>query len=482
MPVTPPIVWRGLARAVVALAATAAVAAGCAPESGRPRKTHLAVLPAAARPGGIAFSEAGDAWAFVVATDEGDRVVGPRGTGAPHDRCGRPQLAPGESRVLYWARDDDDAGGDASVFRLVTEDGIGAEFVGPAELVLSPRGSRWAALGRQSRAPGAPLVLIVDGAEHAARVDLSFPVFSADDRYVAYLAARDDGRVALVVDGIERHLYEAPAAPCARAAWQAASRPDLVAHHPLRFLSDGSLVVVTRDAEGWGVYRDEERLASYPLSETDRASDACRPGAWIVPSSLATAAGAPYAFWWERLAGTAPHWRVVRNGTPPDDVICHDAWRAQPPEVAPDGRRYAYACAVRMPSSDAEELRRVFVVTAGARYGPYADVWGIALAPDGSRVAYGAHDGSRDRPWSIHVDGAPRVAGYAAVWRPRLDATGTHLAWQAQPDPEGPGVLGLDARRITRFDEILWGPEFTPDHVAWIIRRGRKLTRIQVPL
>jgi hypothetical protein len=125
----------------------------------------------------------------------------------------------------------------------------------------------------------------------------------------------------------------------------------------------------------------------------------------------------------------------------------------------------------------------VFLVKDGVRYGPYDNVWGIAPTKSGAHVAYGAARGTGERPWAIFVDGEARVDDFMATWRPRLSEDGATLAWEAMNDDAGRGFFGIDDHRLGSFDEVLWGPEFEPgDRVAWIVRRGRKITRISVPI
>jgi hypothetical protein len=221
--------------------------------------------------------------------------------------------------------------------------------------------------------------------------------------------------------------------------------------------------------------RDGERLASYPASVIGAqgvqvlGGEECRIAAAIVPTSFARASKAPVAAWWERLAGTEERWRAVRDGRPVDEHVCTRFWATHPPELSPDGRRVAYACAV---GSD------VFLIADGVRHGPYADVWGIAWSEDGRHFLYGASDGGPERAWAIYVDGVNRLPRRELVWRPRF---GTVLAWQAQRERSELAMLGIERRPLVRFDDVLWGPTFTSRRrVAWVIRRGRRLTRIEV--
>ena len=241
------------------------------------------------------------------------------------------------------------------------------------------------------------------------------------------------------------------------------------------------MLVVTRDAEGWGFYHDETRLASYPLSTANHVDDDCKASATFAYQSIRAADEAPAAAWFERLEGREERWRVVRNGKPVDDVICNANWSQQPPEISADGRHVAYACPFW--SDTGEE--RVQIVRDGVRYGSYLDVWGIALSGNGAHVTYGASDGTPPQPWTIDVDGEVRTRRYALVWRPRVSDDGATVAWESQLErtSDASGRFGIDRHVLGSFDEVLWGPEVRPhDRMAWIIRRGHALVRVTFPL
>ncbi len=354
-------------------------------------------------------------------------------------------------------------------------------FQAPGEVGFSADGTRWTAIGALAGAEKGKygeVTLLVDG-EVAARVDeMGLPAMSDDGRHVAYLARTEDG-VRIMVDGTKGRSFPTPEAPCGAAALQAAAPPDLALRHSVRFLADGGILVVTRDAEGWGVYRDGLRIASYAVSSLDQKDDDCAHLSEIAPATVRTASEAPAAFWWERVAGDAEIWRVVRNGHPVDDVTCVEPWRRHPPEPSADGTTVVYPCLVQKPDS----TREIWLIHGKEKYGPYGDVWGMAPTKNGAHVAYGAAEGTSERNWSIHVDGTRRVSGFSAVWRPRLSEDAKHLAWQGVRDPLERSVFGIDDRPLGSFDGVLWGPEFEPDdRVTWVIRRGRKLTRVTVPV
>ncbi len=466
--------WR---RRLTPALALIAIFAGCAREEPI-EKTLLATLPANHRPRTIVTSANGEAWAFLVQTADGEQVVASSGRGEVHVKCTGLAFAPKSERLFYWTRD----GAPEQPIIAIAADGasLATDFVGAGELSFSADGSRWTAIGAAAGAAKGELgeiTLFVDGTKLVRHREVSRPAFSADAQHVAYLTATD-GRATLFVDGNERRSFDPPTEGCGAAALRSATHPDLD-RHLVRFLADGSVLVATRDRDGWGVYVDERRIASYAVANLDHADQDCTKMATLAIRSLRTAEHAPAAFWWERIAGDAELWRVVRNGRPVDDVTCVEPWRTHPPEPSSDGTRVIYPCRMR-PSGD-EQV--VFLLKDRVRYGPYDNVWGLAPSEDGAHVAYGASIPGKDPPWGFYVDGVLRVEGFTGTWRPRLSEDGKTLAWEGMRNDDGRGVFGIDDRQLGSFDEVLWGPEFQAgDRVAWVIRRGRKITRISVPL
>ncbi len=447
-------------------------------------KDHLARLPRGVKPGTLAIAEDGTAAAFVRVGDDGERVVVKRTAGPPYRECLRPRFAPGTRRLFHWVRRDD-----PDHFAL-DADGtpLDTRFGRTGTLVFSADGTRWAVVGVLAEKPAGgrpPVVVLSDRGRAGPYGDASEPTFSPDGTHLAWLKEETEGRVELVVDGRTVTVYEPPASRCAVPMKLDGIGPNLPYQYAVRYLADGTLLVLAHDREGWAVFRDGTRIASYPVT-ADRfgnpmivsmgTEDECTTAAAIVPSSIETAEAAPVAAWWERVPGSPARWRVVRDGTPVDDVVCAKPWEDQRPLLSPDGRHVAYACA--------GDDGRVTVVADGRRHGPHADAFGYSLSHDGRHVAYDASDGSEERPWAIWVDAAPLTRRYGAVWRPRVAGDGDHVAWEAQRRRGGTaGVLGLDRRRIASFEEVLWGPDFSrEDTVSWVIRRGRNVTRLDVPL
>jgi hypothetical protein len=329
-----------------------------------------------------------------------------------------------------------------------------------------------------------PVVVLADGVELGRYPDAAIPAFSPSGS-LAYLVESEGSRIALIVDGQERRVYDPPRSKCAVAIKRNPVGPNLQPQFRLEYLADGSLLVLAQDEEGWAMYRDDTRVASYPASHGTTGSvpfgfgDPCANARAFAPSWLGIASGTPVVAWWERLEGSEDRWRVVVDGKPVDEHLCGRFWGGHPPELSADGRHVMYPCA---PLGETAEGPGSLILD-GREFGPYQGIWGQALSQDGRHVTYGASDGSPERPWSIYVDDKAIAGPFPGVWRPRLDPTAQHVAWQADGGGDQRGILGVDGRRVASFDDILWGPEFGPDGTAsWVIRRGRKVTRLAVPV
>jgi hypothetical protein len=466
--------WPGVATLVVVVT----LGIGCQREPAV-EKSLLVELPKSYVEKSFVLSEDAEAWAFVTETDAGQRVVSSAGTGELHAFCTKLAFAPKTHRLFYWARDGSEE--EPTISLVADGTRVATDFVTIGEMGFSHDGARWLAASG-ARGPSAAelgeITLFVDGVVTARAKDMALPSFSRDGRHLAYLTS-DEKRGSLFVDGELKQTFDLPTGQCGVAALHDAPRPDLPMRHVVQYLADGSLLVVTRDPDGWGVYRDGERIAYYVRTTFDAGQGECGKMSAFAPRSMRIAAEAPVAYWWARDSGDANVWRVVRNGQPVDDVACIEPWRHHPPETSADGTQVVYACAGEENAGD----RVVHLVKDGTRWGPYDDVWGIAPSENFAHVAYGASYGPIPRPWSIYVDGVARVSNLLANWRPKVWNDGSTVAWEALLTDGGRGRFGIDDHHLGSFDEVYWGPEAEPhDRVGWVVRRGRKITRISVPL
>jgi len=119
------------------------------------------------------------------------------------------------------------------------------------------------------------------------------------------------------------------------------------------------------------------------------------------------------------------------------------------------------------------------VVLDGRRFGPYADTWTLGLSLDGSQVAYGAAESLPVRSWRVYVNGIPRTPAEELTWRPRMSPDGQDVFWEGGPE-RSRRWIGIDDRVITRFDDVMYGPEFpAPRTAVWVVRRGLGIWRIE---
>jgi hypothetical protein len=260
----------------------------------------------------------------------------------------------------------------------------------------------------------------------------------------------------------------------------------MIRQYPVHFLSDGRLLALVRDARGWTVQRDGEPLASYATNTASRREDAAvreidpfATASAIYPDSLTVAETAPVAGWWERPSGSAGRWRIVRDGTPVDGIVCAAAWTRQPPVISADGRHIGYVC----PTYDGGGTPQhplLYVVFDGQRHGPYRDVWGLRPSDDGTRLGWAAITPTETSgEWTYYAEGRPVVGGFTEAWRPRLDPINQRLAWLGR---KANGIrLGLDGRTHATVEEVLWGPKFSDaGHLTWVVRRGRNVVRLDI--
>jgi len=475
-------------RRIALLLCAIASCTSCNAPAGRTiRKRHIGKLPASLVHGLVEFADDGETYAITVKDAVGQHVVVGSKNEPSHEGCTMLQFAPHSQRLFYWIGDRVD--GRRQLAIVAAGQTIPANVRQPERISFSKDGGRWATAVRAEEGEGrlGHVIVLADGREVGRYADTTVPAFSADGRHLAYLAADDEGKVKLVVDGKERDPYETPETSCLPASAAANDGWTLRRLLGARYLSDGSLVTVAHDRQGWAVWRDTRRLASYPNNTPTSESGIiatlgpeCMRSPSIIATSLSTPDKAAVTFWWERLRGPEERWRVVRDGTAVDSVVCGKFTDPDPPYLSADGRHYAYSCFL---TERGKESHRRLVVD-GRTYGPYPDACNATFSDDDAHVAYAVSDGTTGQPWSIYVDGRPVTRKYGAMWPPRFTPDGKHVAWEAKRQEHAAGgVLGVDRREIVSFDGVVWGPEFPlSGRVSWVIRRDRKLLRLDVPL
>jgi hypothetical protein len=448
----------------------------------RVERRLLATLPKTYEQKSLVISDDREAYAYIVRAETGFRVVDGAGEGPLYAEVTQPWYAPGTRSLFYWSTEV--VNGQPVVKLTAPGHVVVTDVVKPGPFVFSRNGRRWAAMGSTAPAPGGKrgrVEIFVDGERIGSYADACVPAFSPDAAHFAHLIEDEEGRTKLMIDGQERHTYESPRVATAPASIRSDSGPDMTSQFSVTYLADGSLLTVAHDKDGWGVFRDATRLAAYGdniAAKTQIVTLVSPPQGFkrgaIAGGIIGTAEAAPVAVWWERPAGETERWRVVRNGTP-SNIDCQRYWTAEPPAVSSDGQHVAYVCATQT----AAGVDEVYAVVDDRRYGPYRNVWGMALSPDGKRFAFAADDNSSAVPWSYYVDGRARATKYDIAWPPRFSPDGKHVAWVAQRNERG--ILFLDGRGRASSDRVLLPPTFAGNEkLEWIVLRGRRLSRLDV--
>lgn len=468
------------------------IAASCRskPERMKFRKQTLTRLAPGYAPRTVTATDDGAQYGYIRGTKDPMHVVWNGKAQPDYALCRGPWFSPSGSRFVYFGADAD------RVFVVVDGAPYEIGFMRRDFLAFSTGSPRWATVSGPQRRPDEPCpaeraLITVDGAIVGTYADASLPALSNDGHHVAYLTTDAGGTLSVILDGQTQRQFERPSEACFGLIPPQDDGPWLLRQAHVRFLSDGRLLTVLYDQDGWAVYRDNERLASYDVNLPGRnaalpisiEAPVCMRKSAILANWLVTARDAPVAVWWERRE-VAPdsletHWRVVRDGQPIDDQTCRRPFDEELLTVTPDGQHVPYACL-----QEGDALHEALLVVAGAnRYGPYRSAWAITPSDDGRRTAYGANETDAIDGWRVYVDGRPTKQSYFGTWRPRFSPSGKHVAWQGQTDRRSAGALGIDRVELTRFNELVAGPTFTSDRtVTWIIRRNARIVRLQVEL
>jgi hypothetical protein len=321
--------------------------------------------------------------------------------------------------------------------------------------------------------------------------DTTAPAVSPDGAHVAYIAADEDGRQVLHVDGRVRRDFGAPEIAHQPSIKMAKAGPNLEPETTVRYLSDGSLVGVALGEAGWTVFHDDEIWATYPALRMPPESDFqvdnpnLRTTSAIVAGSLSVATDTPTACWWERMEGENDRWRVLCNRKPIDSQVCEVQSPGVPISIGAKSGRAAYICR-STPVSEEMELgntpQNIWVVVNGKKLGPHRFVWALELSDDGEHYGYAAAD-SLDEPWFYVIDGKRYDGPWQQTFPPKFSPDGTVAVWAASAEEEGSRVdLVLRGNIVTRAERVMKPPLFFGSgedlEVHWAVKRGNSVRRV----
>ena len=477
-------------RGTLLLLALAISSCTCAPRRPTLTRARLARLPDGVTHGSLAVNDDSTDFIYAEATPDGARVIHRGVAGPAYTSVAQTRLAPGTDGIFYWAVNGTAEAREVFLVANDTPLKIDPPIARPMQVVFTPTGKRWAVVaGTEPRddghSPGVVRVW-VDGRSVGQFADMTQPAFSRDGKHVAALVDAGAGSAALMVDGRQVRVFDAPTRAAVPRLQPNPIGPNMPEQYAIAYLIDGRLLLLTTDRDGWAVYRGDQRLASYPGNQA-RAGDGPRvdfggvlaAAPSIAAGSLSAASAAPVAAWWGRDAGAEPHWRVLRDGSP--ELVSCGRPTNDPPALSADGRHLAYACF----DAPIDQASTVSVLHDGRRYGPYNDVWAVTISNDGRHVAFAADGGDPQRPWFYVVDGKRHRLRFDQAFPPRFSPDGAHVAWVAKRErgePRGAKfLLFLDGNSYASSDEVVSGPHFAADGtLSWAALRGKRLSRVEV--
>jgi len=431
-------------------------------------KKVLTNIPESVVEGTVTISDDGQAYAFVVKSQEGQRIVLNGKQQIPFSRISKPIFSPISNKFFYWALDK--SSGKQEIVLVADGKQISSGLNNEGSLWFSRDGKRWAAVGGKQKG----VVIFIDGKQIDKYSDASYPTFSRNGKHLAFLVPGG-----LIVDEVQIKEFKDPEVDVSFEVGAYVIGPNMPPLHKIRYLSDGSLLFITKDLKGWTVFKDDKRLASYRQNIWGGGSlrimnfSGFEDAASILPSSINIADAAPYAIWWEKQEGKNMKWRVVRNGLPVDKIVSDSYWDSQKPVLSANGKRWGYPAYIDATKTDKEDL---FAIFDGKKYGPYSHLWGITFSKNNKRFAYAASDGSDEQPWSYYIDGKKLNSKYDSVWPPQLSNDGRRFAWKAKRADKM--VVAVDDRDVYVGKKPLKGPIIDNNrHVHWYIIEDNKLVQ-----
>jgi hypothetical protein len=397
-------------------------------------------------------------------------------------------FAPVTNELYYFVVRSRGSGG-YSVSLVAGDRTIPADFYpGNGTEVFSSDGKHYAATGGNIvRTAGSGQVsgvstIIVDGKVAGKYRDTSYPVFFPNGSSYAHIVLNDNDTMSLIVDGQIRKSFPKPTVPCSFIFNSSVSGPNLDGLVKLHVGQDGHLSYLVRDDLGWSVYVDDKRVASYggvvwgSTASHWLSYEGSERGAWIMEYSFAGAKNGSSVAWWAGTEvdqhGSRGHWRVLLNGEAHDNRTWENPRTGVAPRISGDGKHLAYAAGLKTTSGEQEYS----VVLDNTQFGPYADVWALALSEDGTHVAYAAKAKGASL-WRGYLDGTPLGETYDSLYATAFIRGTASVAWTGERS--GKTSVITNGMVLHGADQVMFGPVSPSEGlVKWVVRQGNSLVEV----
>ena len=427
------------------------------------------------------LSEDGNHFAYICGSQGQQQMIADNIAGEKVVFCSTPQFSP-KSNQLHYVSIEQGGYSTYKVNLVIGDKKVPADFIpGSGSILFSNDGLHYSAIGAKggegnNKMVPSGMIVIIDDKVIGTYKDATQPIFTSDGKKNAFFTLNTDETMSLIVNSIVQQTFKKPTSPCSFIYGWMDSMVKLL------FISDNQLSYFVRDDQGWSIYKDEQRIASYGtviwggfggnvmyLIYEGHEKDAA-----IMENSLVIDKNGEVVAWWSRGNKSLNEWRVFVNGVPIDDHVWISDDQGLPPKLSADGREIAYVATHKI-NSDSEEC---YVIHGDKKYGPYNRVWALEISDDGKSVAYTAKSKGDPKIWNGYVNGTKLGEDFESLYNTLFFSNNNKVAWTAAG--EGKAFAVIDGVPCSIADAVLYGPTLGISSMpSWILRRGNDIIEVK---
>ena len=422
----------------------------------------------------------GNHFAYTCGSEGQQRIIADNIPGEEVVFCSAPQFSPISNQLHYVSIEK----GGYSTYKVnlvVGDKKVPVDFIpGSGSILFSNDGAHYSSIGNKggegnNKMVPSGMIVIIDDKVIGTYKDATQPIFTSDGKKNAFFTLNTDETMSLIVNSTVQQTFKKPTSPCSFIYGWMDSMVKLL------FISDNQLSYFVRDDQGWSIYKDEQRIASYGtvilafkgnvmyLIYNGHEKDAA-----IMENSLVTDKNGKVVAWWSRGNKSLNEWRILVNGVPKDDHVWISDDQRLPPKLSSDGSEIAYV-ATHKTNSDSEVC---YVIHGDKKYGPYNRVWALEISDDGKSVAYAAKSIVDPKIWNGYVNGTKVGEDFESLYNTIFFSNNNKVAWAAAR--EGKEFAVIDGIPCSFADAVLYGPTLGVSSMpTWILRRGNDIIEVK---
>ena len=423
----------------------------------------------------------GNHFAYICGSEGQQQMIADNIAGEKVVFCSAPQFSPTSNQLHYVSIEN----GGYSTYKVnlvVGDKKVPADFIpGSGSILFSNDGGHYSAIGNKggdgnNKMVPSGMIVIIDDKVIGTYKDATQPIFTSDGKKNAFFTLNTDETMSLIVNSTVQQTFKKPTSPCSFIYGWMDSMVKLL------FISDNQLSYFVRDDQGWSIYKDEQRIASYGtviwggfggnvmyLSYDGHEKDSA-----IMETSLVTDKNGTVIAWWSRGNKSLNEWRILVNGVPIDDHVWISDDQRLPPKLSSDGSEIAYVATSKTISGSKE----CYVIHGNKKYGPYNRVWALEISDDGKSVAYSAKPTEDSEFWNCYVNGSKFGEDFKSLYNTIFFSNNNKVAWAAAR--EGKAFAVIDGIPCSIADAVLYGPTLGVSSMpTWILRRGNDIIEVK---